>query len=353
MSSRPLLTPLRLGALELANRVVMAPMTRRRAQAGNVPSPLAAEYYAQRASAGLVIGEATLVTPQGASYPGSPGLYDDAQEAAWRAVVDAVHARGGRIFAQLWHAGRFADPDHLGGALPVAPSAVAIRGEVQRPQGKRPFPVPRALALEELPELVSLFVKSAERARRAGFDGVELHAAQGYLLDQFLRDGANRRDDAYGGSVQHRARLLLEVVDAVAAAWSPGRVGVQLSPTSTLGDLSDSDPEATFSHAAQALGARGLAYLNVFEPLGPAPRLSGRLRALFRGPFMVNGGYAPETGDSAIASGDADLVSFGRPFIANPDLVERLARGAPWAAPDPSTFYGGGAPGYTDYPRAG
>ena len=346
----PLLQPARVGSLDLPNRVVMAPMTRRRAAEGNVPSPLAAEYYGQRASAGLVVGEASLVAADGASYPGSPGIYDDAQAAAWRGVADAVHARGGRMFMQLWHAGRFSDPDFLGGALPVAPSAIAIRGEVRTAAGAKPFVTPRALDIGEIAGIVRAFGDAAARAVAAGFDGVEIHAAQGYLVDQFLRDGANRRTDGYGGSVESRARLLLEIVEAVCARVEPSRVGVQLSPLSTLGDMSDSEPAKTFGHAVSALAPFGLAYLHVFEPLGAGERLSPALRRAFAGAFIANGGYDAASAAAAVAAGDADLVSFGRAYIATPDLVERLAEGAPFAAPDPSTFYGGGARGYTDYP---
>ncbi len=347
-----LFQPCSLGPLRLANRIVMAPMTRRRAIAGDLPSPLAAEYYAQRASAGLIIGEATLVAQNAASYPGSPGIYDQAQRAAWSEVAGAVHACGGRMFLQLWHAGRFSDPAFLQGELPVAPSPIAIAGELAVGSARRPFVTPRALALSEIPTLVRSFAEAAQRALEAGFDGVEIHAAQGYLLDQFLRDGANQRDDAYGGSPARRARLLLEVVEAVGAVAGVAKVGVQLSPTSSLGGMSDSDPAATFGYVAAQLSPFGLAYLHVFEPLdaGGAARISPRLRAAFAGPFIANGGYDGARAAAAIAAGEAELVSFGRPFIANPDLVSRIARAAPLAVPDPSTFYGGDARGYTDYP---
>ncbi len=351
----PLLTvnlfePTRVGALELPNRVVMAPMTRRRSGAGNVPSALAATYYAQRATAGLIISEASLVDPGGASYPGSPGIYDAPQVAAWRLVTEAVHRAGGRIVLQLWHAGRFSDPDFLGGARPIAPSPRALRGELRLSGGGRPFVTPRALEAGELPHLVRRFADGARRALDAGFDGVELHAAQGYLIDQFLRDGTNQRDDAYGGSLERRARLLVEVTEAVCAVVGAGRVGVQLSPTSTLGDMSDSNPQATFSHAARALSTLGVAYLHVFEPLAQGLRLSPMLRAAFGGTFIANGGYDGASANAALANGEADLVSFGRAFIANPDLVASLAEGAPLAPPDPATFYGGDARGYIDYP---
>jgi N-ethylmaleimide reductase len=350
-----LLQPFRLGPLALPNRIVMAPMTRRRADAANVPSPLAAAYYAQRASAGLIISEACLVSAGGASVPGSPGLYTPAQTRVWAAVVEAVHAAGGRIFAQLWHAGRVSDPAFLDGALPVAPSAVAVRGELATAEGTRPFVTPRALGLDELPALVASFAAAARRAREAGFDGVEIHAAQGYLLDQFLRDGSNHREDAYGGSVAGRARLLYEVVDAVSTTMGAGRVGVQLSPWSTLGDMWDSDPVGTFTEVAAQLDRVGLAYLHVFEPVesgGSNDRVSPRLRRAFHGPFIANGGYDAGTAAAALVQAEADLVSFGRAFIANPDLVDRLRRSVPLAAADPRTFYGGGAEGYTDYPPA-
>jgi len=345
-----LLSPSRAGAITLRNRVVMAPMTRRRSGPGNVPGPLAATYYAQRASAGLVIGEAVLVCAEGASYPGSPGIYDEAQVEAWRAITSAVHACGAPMFLQLWHAGRFSDPEFLGGAQPVAPSAIAIEGELRMATGKRPFVVPRALDASEIPGIVQQFADGARRAIAAGFDGVEVHAAQGYLVDQFLRDGANQRDDAWGGSVEKRARFLLEVVDAVAGACGADRVGVQLSPASTLGGMRDSDPEKTFGHAAAQLSSRGLAYLHVFEPHAEGPRYSPALRRAFRGAFIANGGYDAKSAAAVIEGGEADLVSFGRPYIANPDLVERIAEGAAWAKPDSSTFYGGGEHGYTDYP---
>lgn len=350
MTGRPILRPVALGPLRLANRVVMAPMTRRRANADNVPSPLAATYYAQRASAGLIVSEATLVDPGGASYPGSPGIYSADQVVAWREVTAAVHARGGRMFLQLWHAGRVSDSSFLAGATPIAPSAVAIRGTFSTADGPRPFPVPRALGHDEIPGLVAAFGRAARAAMEAGFDGVEIHAAQGYLIDQFLRDGSNLRTDAYGGSVEGRARFLLEVVAAVSGAAGAERVGVQLSPASALNDMADADPPATFRYLAGRLDGLGLAYLHAFEPLAPGPRLTPVLRAAFSGPLIANGGYDGGAADAAIDSGAADLVSFGRPFIANPDLAERLAENVPLAEPDPKTFYGGGARGYTDYP---
>ena len=343
-----LLSPLALGPLALPNRVVMAPMTRRRADVANVPSPLAAEYYAQRASAGLIVGEATLVVKSGASYPGSPGIYSDDHERAWAAIAAAVHAAGGRFFLQLWHAGRFSDPTFLDGEAPVAPSAVAIAGEVVTAAGKHPFVTPRALEASELTALVRAYADAAERARRAGCDGVEIHAAQGYLLDQFLRDGANLRDDGYGGDVVGRARLLLEVVAAVSERIGGDRVGVQLSPSSALGGMHDSDPRSTFTYVTRRLGETDVVYLHLFDP----QREWAELRTLFPRTVIANGGYDAATAAAAIAHDDAHLVSFGRPYIANPDLVERIAGGVAFATPDPSTFYGGGAHGYTDYPRS-
>ncbi len=347
----PLFTPMRAGALALPNRIVMAPMTRRRAGPEGVPTELNAMHYAQRASAGLIVSEAAVVTPSGAGYPGSPGIFSDAQEAGWRRVVEAVHGAGGRIALQLWHAGRVSHPAWLGGASPVAPSAVAPAGELRAPPGG-PFPTPRALEASEIPGVVDAFKAAAVRARRAGFDGVEVHAAQGYLLDQFLRAGSNRRRDGWGGPADARIRLLLEVVEAVADAWDAGRVGVQVSPTSGLNDMTDPDPRGLFGRVAERLAPLGLAYLHVHEPLDEAgPAVTPGLRRRFPGALVVNGGYDGASARAAVASGRADLVSFGRPFIANPDLPERLALGAPLASPDPATFYGGGAEGYTDYPR--
>jgi N-ethylmaleimide reductase len=349
--TRHLLSPVRLGPYLLPNRVAMAPMTRRRAGPGDVPTPLAATYYAQRASAGLVIAEATLIAAEGASYPGSPGIYSDEQVPAWRAVTTAVHAAGGHVFLQLWHAGRLSDPSFLGGATPVAPSPIPAAGEVQ--PGK-PFVTPRELGFAEIPYVVAQFGEGARRAVQAGFDGLEIHAAHGYLLDQFLRDGANHRLDGYGGSPERRARFLMEVVEVVCRAWEPSRVGVQLSPTSPLGGMNDSTPAETFCVVTELLDRFGLAYLHVFEPIAPgssAARITPLIRARFQGALIANGGYARDTADAAIARNEADLISFGRPFIANPDLPERFAEGAPLANPDPNTFYGGGAHGYIDYPR--
>lgn len=352
--SPTLQSPVRLGPHVLTNRMVMAPMTRSRADDGNVPTELMALYYAQRASAGLIITEATQVSLQGVGYPATPGIHTDQQVAGWRGVVDAVHAAGGRIFLQLWHVGRISLARFQpGGALPVAPSAIAAEGTHQG----EPFPVPRALALDELPGIVDQFRDGAKRALDAGFDGVEVHGANGYLLDQFLSDGSNHRTDAYGGSVANRARLLLEVTDAVIEVWGSDRVGVRLSPTGTFNSIHDSDRAALHGFTVSALDQRSLAYLHIIDPQpghgmfnAKAPRLGRLLRDRFQGPLMINGGFDRPAGDQALTSGRADLVAFGVPFLANPDLPQRFALDATLNTPDPATFYGGDEKGFTDYP---
>lgn len=354
--TQPLLTPVQVGPYTLSNRMVMAPMTRNRAGEGNVPGPLAALYYEQRASAGLIVTEASQVSEQGVGYPNTPGIHTDAQVEGWRRVTEAVHARGGRIFLQLWHVGRISHSSlQPGGALPVAPSAIAAEGRVRMAAGVVPYETPRALELAEIPGVVKQFEDGARRALEAGFDGVELHAANGYLIDQFLRDGSNRRTDEYGGPVENRARFLVEVTEAVARVWGADRVGVRLSPVSPYNGMSDSDPLATFAHAAGALGRFGLAYLHVIapqalDPLSPDSEIARAMKARFGGTVVLNGGYSRETGNALLAEGLAKLVAFGVPFLANPDLVERFAEGLPLNTPDPSTFYGGGEKGYIDYP---
>src|SRR5262245_51865338 len=352
-----LFSPYRLGDLELANRLVMSPMTRSRAVDGNVPNPLAATYYAQRASAGLIITEATQVSRQGVGYIRTPGLHSAEQVAGWKTVVDAVHRAGGKIFAQLWHVGRVSHPDFHDGALPVAPSALPVEGEAFTSRGRTKLLTPRALATAELPGIVTQFRDAAENAKAAGFDGVELHGANGYLLDQFLRDGANHRTDAYGGNVQNRARFPLEVTDAVIGVWGPERVGYKLSPYFAGYSMSDSNPIATFSYIAGELNKRGLLYLHVGEAIaGPmaAPARTRRatpiLRDIFGGTLIVNGGYDARSGQAAITRSEADLVAFGVPFLANPDLPERYRSNAVLNAPDPATFYAGEEKGYIDYP---
>jgi N-ethylmaleimide reductase len=350
-----LFTPYRLGPYELRNRVVLAPMTRSRAGEGNTPTPLMAEYYAQRADAGLLITEGSQVAPQGVGYPSTPGIHTDAQVDGWRTVTDAVHARGGRIFLQLWHVGRVSHPGmQPGGALPLAPSAIGIEGEMlYTAAGPVPYVTPRALETDEVAGIVEQFAEGARRAYRAGFDGVELHGANGYLIDQFLRDGSNHRTDRYGGTAENRARFLSEVTAAVADVWGGRRVGVRLSPTGSYNGMRDSDPLLVFSVAANALNRFGLAYLHVVEPVGEVAsggRISPVLKSVFRGAFIANGGYDGETGNAAVRGGQADLVSFGASFLANPDLPERLRAGAPLNEPDRATFYGGDERGYTDYP---
>jgi N-ethylmaleimide reductase len=360
MSILNLFSPVQLGAYILPNRIVMAPLTRNRAGQGNAPRELNALYYAQRASAGLIITEASQVSPQGVGYPATPGIHSEAQIEGWKLVTQAVHAQGGRIFLQLWHVGRISHPSlQPNGELPVAPSAIAPRGEAMTYEGMQPFVTPRALDLEEIPGIIEMYRQAAKNAKAAGFDGVEVHGANGYLLDQFLRDGTNQRTDAYGGSVENRARLLLEVTEAVVDVWGGDRVGVRLSPSGTFNDMSDSDPKATFSYAIQALNRFNLAYLHLIEPTeadvrhGGTPIPTSVFRPLFQSNLITSGGFTRETGNRAIAEGEADLVAFGQLFIANPDLPERLRLNAELNEPDPSTFYGGDAHGYTDYPKLG
>ncbi|MFP2910007.1 alkene reductase [Pyxidicoccus sp. 3LFB2] len=356
MSQQALFTPVTLGSLKLPHRAVMAPMTRNRAGEGQVPTPLMAEYYAQRASAALIITEATQFSLQGYGYPNTPGIHTDAQVEGWRRVTDAVHARGGHIYLQMWHVGRISHPVmQPGGALPVGPSAIAATGTLYTSEGPKDFVTPRALELSELPGIVQGFAEGARRAKEAGFDGVEVHGANGYLLDQFLRDGSNHRTDAYGGTVEKRARLLLEATEAVAGVLGADRVGVRLSPLNPFNSMSDSDPERTFGYAAGQLDRLGLAYLHVMAPVvDPAtPRTLALMRERFRGPLMVNGGHSLQSANAVLKDRLADLVSFGVPFLANPDLPTRLQQGAALNPPDQATFYGGDARGYTDYPTLG
>jgi len=351
MARIDLLTPVKIGSLQLPNRVVMAPMTRNRAGEGNVPTPLNVEYYVQRASAGLIVTEATQVSPQGVGYPRTPGIHSNEQVAGWRRVTTAVHEAGGRIFLQLWHVGRISHPSlQPGGALPVAPSAIAAQGNAVTFTGLQPFPTPRALATDEIAGVVRQYAEGARQALAAGFDGVELHGANGYLIDQFLRDGTNRRTDRYGGSIENRTRFLEEVIDAVVAVWGAERVGLRISPRGDFNDMSDSDPAALFGHVAAVAGRKHLAYLHVVEPVGTAEPLAPRLRAAFNGPVMLNGGFDRAAAEAALAAGGGDLVSFGVPFLANPDLPVRFRLGVPLNEPDRATFYGGDAKGYTDYP---
>ena len=348
-----LFDPLQAGELSLPNRIVLAPLTRTRAGAGRVPTALNADYYAQRASAGLILSEATSVDPMGVGYPDTPGIWSDAQVAGWQPVTRAVHAGGGRIFMQLWHVGRVSHPDHLDGRLPLAPSAIAPEGHVSLLRPQRPYVTPRALETSEIPAIVEAYRKGAENAKRAGFDGVEIHGANGYLLDQFLQDASNRRTDRYGGSIENRARLLLEVTDAAISVWGAGRVGVHLAPRGDAHSMGDSDPLATFGHVAKELGRRGIAFIFTRESLGEK-RIGPALKRLFGGVLIANEGFDRESAQRVLDAGEADAVSFGKLYISNPDLPRRLLLGAPLNPFHPETFYGYGqkdaSHGYTDYP---
>jgi len=345
---------IKVGDLRLPHRIVMAPMTRNRAGDGNAPRELNERYYRQRASAALIVTEASQVEPGGVGYPDTPGIHSGAQVEGWTRVVDGVHEEGGRIFLQLWHVGRVSHPTYHDGDAPIAPSAIRPEGELFTPDGMKPFEEPRALETDEVAEVVDRFRHGAERAREAGFDGVEIHGANGYLIDQFLRSGSNRRTDRYGGSVENRLRFLTEVTEAVVGVWGADRVGMRLSPLSAFNDMEDADPEATFTAAAERLSKLGIAYLHLVEQNDfeddPRDFDLGRLREAFDGPYMVNGGYGYERAEEVVATGRADLVSFGRAFLANPDLPRRFRERAPLNEPDPDTFYGGGAEGYVDYP---
>lgn len=349
MSESLLFQPVTLGDLHLPNRVVMAPLTRARAVDERTPNDLMREYYVQRASAGLILSEATSVSPQGVGYADTPGIWSERQVEGWRKITSAVHAAGGRILLQLWHVGRVSDPVFLDGQLPVAPSALAPHGHVSLLRPQRPFVTPRALELDELPGIVDSFRRGADNALQAGFDGVEIHGANGYLLDQFLQDGSNQRQDEYGGSIENRARLMLEVTDAVTAVWGAGKVGMHLAPRGDSHDMGDTNLEATFSYVAEQLGRRKLAFLALRESVGP-DSLGPRLKQLFGAGLIANEGFTGAEAERVIREGKADAVAFGKDFIANPDLVSRLRQGAPLNTPDPSTFYGGGARGYIDYP---
>ena len=344
-----LLSPLKAGAFTLKNRVVLAPLTRTRASEGRVPNAMMREYYVQRASAGLQLTEATSVTPMGVGYPDTPGIWSDEQVAGWKSITDAVHAAGGTILLQLWHVGRVSHPSYLGGELPVAPSAIAPEGHVSLVRPKANYVVPRALELSEIPGIVEAYRKGSVNAKRAGFDGVEVHGANGYLLDQFLQDSTNKRTDAYGGPIENRARLMLEVVDAAIEVWGADRVGLHLAPRGDAHTMGDSDARATFGYVAREMRKRGIAFIAAREYSGP-DALGPTLKQEFGGVFIANEKYTKETAEAAIAEGRADAVAFGQLFIANPDLPERFAKGAPLNAPDPSTFYSSGPKGYTDYP---
>ncbi|MFW6350269.1 MAG: alkene reductase [Thiohalospira sp.] len=362
MTDDPLFQPCTLGDLELPNRVLMSPLTRSRAgQPGDVPTELMAEYYRQRAGAGLIFSEATQVSPQGKGYAFTPGIHSDEQIRGWQRVTDAVHAAGGRIYAQLWHVGRISRPElQPGGERPVAPSAIQPEGAmvfISAESGMVDVLEPRALETEEIPGIIDQFRAGAENAREAGFDGVEIHAANGYLLDQFLRSDSNRRTDAYGGGAANRARLTLEVLDAVMEVWGTERTGLRVSPTGSFNGMRDEDPVDTYTVLARALEERGPAYIEVVEDSFQGNHAGGRpepvidaIRGAFSRTYIGNGAYTADEARERIRAGRCDLVTFGRPFIANPDLPERFRQGAPLNDWDETTFYGGDERGYTDYP---
>ncbi|MDB6049809.1 MAG: putative reductase [Pseudomonas sp.] len=342
--------PITLGDLQLPNRVIMAPLTRCRADEGRVPNALMAEYYVQRASAGLIISEATSVTPMGVGYPDTPGIWSDTQVRGWSNITKAVHAAGGRIVLQLWHVGRISHTSYLNGEAPVAPSAITAKGHVSLVRPLADYPTPRALEAAEIADVVDAYRQGAENAKAAGFDGVEIHGANGYLLDQFLQSGTNQRTDEYGGSLENRARLMLEVTDAVIEVWGAGRVGMHLSPRADLHDMGDVNLSETFSYVARELGKRGIAFIcsrekEAGDSLGP------QLKEAFGGNYIVNESFSKDSANAWLSSGKADAVAFGVPYIANPDLLERLQQDAPLNTPIPETFYAKGAVGYIDYPR--
>jgi N-ethylmaleimide reductase len=350
----PLFEPLRVGAMEVPNRLFMAPLTRCRAEAGHVPGALMAEYYAQRATAGLIIAEATMAMEGNSAFYAEPGIYNAAQVAGWKMVTEAVHGAGGRIFLQIWHGGRASHPLFNNGAQPVAPSAIAITNdEVNTPEGKKPYVVPRELGDDELPGIVAGFKAAAENAKAAGFDGVEVHGANGYLLDEFLRDGANKRTGPYGGPIENRARLMLEVIEAVSGVWGADRVGLRVSPLNSYNSMSDGDPVGLVSWLGETLSGLGLAYWHVMRAdfLGEqSGDVMSAARAVYRGVLVGNMGYTAEEAAEAIAAKKLDAVAFGTPFLANPDLPARVKVGAALNAPDQATFYSPGAKGYVDYP---
>jgi N-ethylmaleimide reductase len=352
-----LFTDYDLSGLHLPNRVAMSAMTRTRASEDGVPTDLMRDYYVQRASAGLIVTECTQVSDQGHGIIRCPGLHRDDQLVGWRRITDAVHAAGGLIYCQLWHCGRVGHPDMRGGEAPAGPSPIPATGDFFLPSGKVEFPIPRELSIEEIPEIVESFAQATRNARAAGFDGVELHGANGYLQDQFLQDGSNKRTDAYGGSVENRARLMLETTAAMIGAWSAERVGVRLSPSSFLYGVDDSDKLATFGHVVRALDAMQIGYLCLLEPNAKdaergvqIEHVAATFRPMTSVPIIVNTGFDKAKANTVLAAGDADLVAFGVSYIANPDLVARLHADAPLNKPDPSTFYGEGPQGYTDYP---
>jgi N-ethylmaleimide reductase len=356
MAFQTLFSPLSLGDIELPHRIVMAPLTRSRSsQPGDIPNDMNAEYYRQRASAALIIAEATQITPQGKGYAFTPGIYSEQQIVGWKKVTDAVHEQGGHIFLQLWHVGRVShsslQPEN---ALPVAPSAIAVTdGQAFTEQGMKDFEVPRELKTEEIQGIVNQYREAAKNAKQAGFDGIEVHAANGYLLEQFLKDGTNKRNDIYGGSIANRCRIVLEVVEAVTEVWPSAQVGIRISPTGTFNSMSESDPQALYSYLVDKLNQFNLAYLHVVERFAGSPETDFDFKALadsFNGAYMANGTYTAESAEQSLSAGNSDLVSFGMPYISNPDLVERFKQGAELNEADQATLYGGDEKGYTDYP---
>ncbi len=348
-----LFAPVSLGNLQLTNRIIMAPLTRNRAAQGNIPQAINVEYYKQRATAGLIITEASQISPQGVGYPATPGIYNEEQIAGWRKVTDAVHQQGGHIFIQLWHVGRISHPSmQPGGELPVAPSAIKPQGEAFTYDGMQAFVEPRALEHDEIKQIIEQYRLATVNAKAAGFDGVEIHAANGYLIDQFIRDGSNQRSDEYGGSIENRSRFLNEVVQAVISSWDASRVGVRISPENTFNDIHDSDAQTTFYYIAEQLAAYDLAYLHVLEGnmVDNSKKVDyRRIKDLFSGHYMANMGYTLDRAKEAVANGNADSIAFGSLYIANPDLVERFKMNAPLNTPNQDTFYGGDEHGYTDY----
>ena len=350
-----LFEPLKLGPYTLPNRVFMAPMTRNRAPE-TIPTEMMAVYYGQRAGAGLIVTEGVQISPQGIGYPATPGIHTEEQVEGWKRVTGAVHERGGHIFLQLWHVGRISHPDYHNGELPVAPSAIAPEGKASTYKGPQPFVTPRALETDEIPAVIEQYAYAAENAKKAGFDGVEIHGANGYLVDEFLRNGSNQRTDRYGGPVENRVRFLLEVTAAVCDVWGGDRVAVRLSPLNPFNNMRDSNPEATFSYAVEQLNRFGLAYLHITEMGADRPGAAGPgfdlnvLRKIWQGVYVTNYKYDRERAAEAIGNGRADAVAFGQMYLANPDLAERFRENAPLNEPDPSTFYGGDEHGYTDYP---
>ena len=347
-----LFDPIQIGDWQLSNRIIMSPLTRCRASAGRVPNALMAEYYRQRASAGLIISEATSVDPMGVGYPDTPGIWSDEQVEGWKNITQAVHQADGKILLQLWHVGRISDPLYLNGELPVAPSAIQPKGHVSLVRPHKDYVQPRALELSEIPNIVEAFRKGAEHAKKAGFDGVEIHGANGYLLDQFLQSKTNQRTDNYGGSLENRARLMLEVTDAVISIWGANKVGMHLAPRRDSHDMGDDHPLETFTYIATELGKRKIAFICTREYLADDSLLPA-IKQAFNGPVIANEKFEFNSAQDAIESGKADAVAFGKLFIANPDLVKRFKTGSALNAWDSSTFYAQGEKGYTDYPVIG